>query len=159
MPPRNTNNDTRVFSSQTFRFGLLSLRPLGKGVELRAELAGAGAPVVALQNDYPDASKNLVGRKYDYGPGAAGFAAVRLRRQELDLLTVTYSVFWTHTSNGIARNSSLQSFRAEARVPVGGGLSAGGSWTWGKRISTYDAFDTIAVTAIQGRAFVSWLFR
>ncbi len=154
-----TNNDTRVFSSQTFRFGLLSLRPLGKGIELRAELVGAGAPVIALQNDYPDASKDLVGRKYDYGPGAAVFTAVRLRREELDLLTLTYSVFWTHTSSGIARNSSLQSFRAEARVPLGGGFSMGGSWTWGKRISTYDAHDSIAVAAIQGRVFVSWLFR
>lgn len=154
-----TRNDTQVFSSQSFRFGLLSLRLLGRGVQLRAELLGAGAPLVALQNDYSDASNALVGRTYDYGPGAAVFTAVRLRREELDLLTLTYSMFWTHTSNGIARNSSIQSFRAEARVPIGRSLSAGGSWTWGKRISTYDAFDTIAVTAAQGRAFVSWLFR
>jgi hypothetical protein len=154
-----TNNDTRVFSSQTFRFGLLSLRPLGRSVQLRAELLGALAPLVALQNDYPDTSNPLVGRAYDYGPGAAVFTALRLRREELDLLTLTYSVFWTHSSNGIAKNSSIESFRAEARIPVGRGLSAGGSWTWGKRISTYDALDTIAVTAVQGRAFVSWLFR
>ena len=154
-----TNNDTHVFSSQSFRFGLLSLRPLGKGVELRAELLGALAPLVAFQNDHPDTSNLLVGRKYDYGPGAAAFTAVRLRREELDLLTLTYSVFWAHTSNGLARSSSIQSFRAEVRVPVGRSFSAGGSWTWGKRISTYDAYDTIAATTVQGRAFVSWLLR
>jgi hypothetical protein len=154
-----TNNDARVFSSQSFRFGLLSMRPLGKGVDLRAEILGVAAPLVALQNDHPDASNTLVGRAYDYGPGAAVFTAIRLRRRELDLLTLTYSAFWTHTSDGVARNSSIQSFRAEARIPVTGPLSLGGSWTWGKRISTYDAFDTYRVDATQGRAFVSWMFR
>ena len=154
-----TNNDTRVFSSQSFRFGLLALRPLGKEVELRAEILGAGAPLVALQNDHPDATNVVVGRAYDYGPGAAVFSTIRLRRRELDLLTLTYSLFWTHTSNGVARNSSIQAFRAETRLPFAGPFSAGGSWSWGKRISTYDAFDTIRVDATQWRAFVSWMFR
>ena len=154
-----TNDDTRVFSSQTFRFGLLSMRPLGKEVELRAEILGAAAPLVALRNDHPDESSGLVGRSYDYGPGAAVFSAIRLRRREVDLATLTYSLFGTHTSNGIARNSSIQSFRAEARIPVAGPFSAGGSWSWGKRISTYDEFDTFRTGATQWRAFVSWLFR
>lgn len=154
-----TNNDTQVFSSQSFRFGLLSMRPLGKGVELRAEALGVVAPLVALQNDHTDESHGLVGRPYDYGPGAAVFTAIRLRRRELDLLTLTYSLFWTHTSNGIARNSSIQSFRAETRLPVARSLSAGGSWSWGKRISTYDAFDTFRTDATQWRAFVSYMFR
>jgi hypothetical protein len=154
-----TNDDVRVFSSQSFRFGLLSMRPLGKGVDLRAEILGAAAPLVALQNDHPDASKVLVGRAYDYGPGAAVFSAVRLRRRELDLLILTYSLFWMHTSDGVARNSSIESFRAETRIPVADALSLGGSWTWRKRISTYDAFDTYRVDATEARAFVSWIFR
>ncbi|MDL2717257.1 MAG: DUF3943 domain-containing protein [Acidobacteriota bacterium] len=154
-----TNTDTRSFSSQSFRFGLLSMRPLGKGVELRAELLGAGAPLVALRNDHLGESSYLVGRAYDYGVGAAVYSAVRFRRKELDLVTLTYSLFWTHTSNGIARNSSIQSFRAEARVPVAGPFSVGGSWSWGKRISTYDDFDTFRTDATQGRAFLSWTFR
>lgn len=154
-----TNEDTRKFSSQTLQMGLLSLRPLGRGVDLRVELLGALSPLVALQNDFPDTSRPLVGRVYDYGPGVAALTSIRMRREEVDFLTLTYSTFWTHTTDGIARNSSIQSFRAEARAPVGGGLSAGGSWAWGKRISTYDAFDTIAVTGAQGRAFVSWIFR
>ena len=154
-----TTNDARVFSSQTFRFGLLSMRPLGKGVELRAEALGAVAPLAAVQNDHPEASSGLVGRTYDYGPGAAVFTAVRLRRRELDLLTLTYSVFWTHTSNGVARNTSIQSFASEARIPVAGALSAGGSWSWGKRVATYDEYDTARVETTEWRAFLSWMFR
>jgi hypothetical protein len=154
-----TNNDARAFSSQSFRFGLLSMRPLGKGVELRAEVLGAAVPLVAIQNDHLGESSYLVGRSYDYGVGAAVYTAVRLRRRELDLATLTYSLFWTHTSNGIARNSSIQSFQAEARIPVAGPLSVGGSWSWGKRISTYDEFDTFRTDAAQWRAFVSWIFR
>ena len=154
-----TNTDTRSFSSQSFRFGLQSLRPLGNGVDLRAELLGAGAPLVALQNDHLGESSYLVGRAYDYGVGAAVFSAVRLRRRELDLATLTYSLFWTHTSNGIARNSSIQNFRAEARLPLSGPFSVGGSWTWGKRITTYDDFDTFRTDTNQWRAFVSWIFR
>lgn len=154
-----TNNDTRVFSSQSFRFGLLSMRPLGKGVELRAEALGAVVPLAALQNDHPDASNSTVGRVYDYGPGAAVFTSVRARLRERDLATLSYSLFWTHTSNGIARNTSIQSFRAEARVPVAGTVALGGSWSWGRRISSYDGFDTYRVETSQWRAFVSWLFR
>ena len=154
-----TNNDTRVFSSQTFRFGLLAMRPLGKGVELRAEALGAVAPLAAFQNDHPEASRGLVGRSYDYGPGAAVFTAARLRRRELDLVTLAYSVFWAHTSNGLARNAAIQTVRAEARVPVAGALSAGGSWSWGRRITTYDAYDTARVETSLWRAFVSWMFR
>ncbi|MCM3877430.1 MAG: DUF3943 domain-containing protein [Thermoanaerobaculia bacterium] len=154
-----TNNDTRLFSSQSFRFGLLSMRPLGKDVELRAEALGVVAPLVALQNDHADESHVLVGRAYDYGPGVAVFTAIRIRRSELDLAALTYSLFWTHTSNGIARNSSIQSFRAEARIPVAGPCSVGGSWSWGKRISTYEEFDTFRTGATQWRAFVSCMFR
>ncbi len=154
-----TSDDTRMFSSQSFRFGLLSMRPLGKGVELRAEALGAVVPLAAVQNDNPEASSGLVGRTYDYGPGAAVFTSVRVRRRELDLVTLAYSLFWTHVSDGLARNSSIQSFRAEARIPVVGPFSAGGSWSWGKRISTYDDFDTSRTDATQWRAFVSWMFR
>ena len=154
-----TSNDSRIFSSQSFRFGLLSLRPLGGGVELRGEALGALVPLAALQNDHPEASSGLVGRTYDYGPGAAVFTAVRFRRKELDLATLTYSVFWVHTSDGIARNSTIQSFRAETRIPVAGPFVVGGSWSWGSRISTYDEYDTFHTEATQWRAFVSWIFR
>ncbi|HQQ76568.1 MAG TPA: DUF3943 domain-containing protein, partial [Thermoanaerobaculia bacterium] len=154
-----TNNDTRMFSSQSFRFGLLSLRPLGGGVELRGEALGAVVPLAALKNDYLEESSGLVGRAYDYGPGAGIYTAIRFRRRELDLATLTYSVFWMHTSNGIGRNASLQSFRVEGRIPVAGPFAVGGSWTWGKRITTYDDYATYRSDATQWRAFASVMFR
>lgn len=154
-----TNNDPRVFSSQSFRFGLLSMRPLGKGVELRAEALGAVAPLVALLNDHPAESHGLVGRPYDYGPGAAVFTAVRFRRDELDLVTLTYSVFWTHTSNGIARNGAIQSFRAEGRIPLSRMIALGGSWGWERRMMSYDDFATVDVAASQGRVFAALTLR
>jgi Domain of unknown function (DUF3943) len=154
-----TNDDPRVFSSQSFRFGLLSMRPLGKGVELRAEALGVVAPLVALLNDHPDESHGLVGRPYDYGPGAAVFTAVRFRRDELDLVTLTYSVFWTHTSNGIARSSAIQSFRAEGRIPLSRMVALGGSWGWGRRVTSYDDFATVNVAASQGRFFAALTLR
>ncbi len=153
------NNNTRVFSSQNFQFGLLSMRPLGKGVELRAEALAVVAPLVAIQNDHLAESSGEVGRSYDYGPGAGVYTVVRLRRRELDLATLTYELFWTHTSDGIGRNASLQSFKAEARIPVAGPFSLGGSWSWGKRITTYDDFDTFHAEATQWHAFMSWMFR
>jgi hypothetical protein len=160
-----TNDDTRVVSSPSFRFGLLSLRPLGGGAELRAEALGVVAPLVALGNDHLPESAGLTGRAYDYGPGAGVTAAARVRRDERDLATLAYSVFWTHTSNGIGRNATLQSFRAEGRLPVAGPFAVGGSWTWESRLTTYAdfegarAFDTVRADSIEWRAFVSWTFR
>jgi hypothetical protein len=64
-----------------------------------------------------------------------------------------------HTSNGLGRNASLQSFRAEGRIPVAGPFALGGSWSWGKRITTYDGHDTYRSDATQWRAFASVMFR
>jgi hypothetical protein len=154
-----TNDDTRVLSSQSFRFGLLSKRSLGKDAELRAEALGAAVPLAALKNEHLEESSGLVGRSYDYGPGAAIYTSVRVRRRELDLATLAYSVFWMHTSNGIARNSSIETFRAEGRIPLAGSLSVGASWSWEKRISTYDEFETFRSVETPWRAFASWMFR
>ena len=154
-----TNDDTHVFSSQSFRFGLLSMRPLGKGTELRTEALGAVLPLAALGNDHLPESAGLVGRAYDYGPGAAVTAAARVRRDGRDLATLAYSVFWVHTSNGIGRNAAVQSFRAEGRLPVSGPLAAGGSWTWESRLTTYDDHPTVRADSSEWRAFVSWMFR
>ncbi len=154
-----TNDDTYIFSSQSFRFGLLSLRHLGKGTDLRAEALGAVLPLAALQNDHLPESAGLVGRAYDYGPGAAVTTAVRVRRDERDLATLAYSVFWVHPSNGIGRNATLQTFRAEARLPVAGPLAVGGSWAWFSRLSTYDDHPTVRADSTQWRAFVSWMSR
>jgi hypothetical protein len=154
-----TNDDTHIFSSQSFRFGLLSTRPLGIGTELRTEALGAVLPLAALENDHLPESAGLVGRGYDYGPGAAVTAAVRVRRNERDLATLAYSVFWIHTSNGIGRNASVQSFRAEGRLPVAGPLAVGGSWAWESRLTTYDDHPTVRADSVQVRAFVSWMFR
>jgi hypothetical protein len=154
-----TNNDSWIFSSQSFHFGLLGMRPLGKSVELRAEALAVVSPLAALQNDHVEASSGLVGRQYDYGPGAGVATAVRVRRRELDLATLTYTVFWMHTSDGIMRNATLQSLHAEGRLPVAQPLSVGGAWSWSRRISTYDEFDTTRTAATLWRAFVSWMFR
>lgn len=153
------NNDPRIFSSQSFRGGLLSMRPLGKGVELRAEALGAVAPLAALLNDHPDESNGRVGRPYDYGPGAAVYTAVRIRRAEIDLVTLTYSVFWMHTSNGIARNSMIQSFRAEGRIPLSRMIALGGSWGRQRRVTSYDDFATVDVATSQGRLFAALTLR
>jgi hypothetical protein len=154
-----TNDDTHIFSSQSFRFGLLSRRPLGTKTELRTEALGAVLPLAALGNDHLPESAGLVGRSYDYGPGAGVTAAVRVRRDERDLATLAYSVFWVHTSNGIGRNATLQSLRAEGRLPVAGPFAVGGSWTWESRLTTYDDHPTVRADSVQGRAFVSWMFR
>ncbi len=154
-----TNNDPDIFSSQSFRFGLLSMRPLGKSVELRAEALGGIAPLAALLNDHPDESHGLVGRPYDYGPGAAVFTALRLRRDELDLIALTYSVFWMRTSSGITRSSAIQSFRAEGRIPLSRTIALGGSWGCGRRVTSYDEFATVNVAASEGRVFAALTLR
>jgi hypothetical protein len=135
------------------------MRLLGKGVELRAEALGAVAPLAALQNDHSDESHSLTGRPYDYGPGAGVFTAIRFRRDELDLVTLTYSVLWTHTSNGIARNSAIQTFHAEGRIPLSRMIALGGGWGWGRRVTSYHDFATVDVAASEGRVFAALTLR
>ena len=159
-----TRTTTRGSSARRpFRFGLLSLRPLGKGAELRTEAPRSRRAARRAPERPPSRSPaSSSGAPYDYGPGAPGFTAgLRVeapRARPCDARRT--ALFWTHTSNGISRNSSLQTFRAEARVPVAGAVSrwaAPGRGASAQRPTTNTTRS--ARTRRSGRAFVSWIFR
>ena len=159
-----TNNQSEIFSAQTFSVDLLSRFPLPRGLELRTEIAGVGFPVVALQANDMLYTFSSAGRPYDYGIGGGVRSLARLDRAGLDLLRIDYEALWTHTTSGASLpaeaslSSRLQSVRVEGRLPVYGALAVGGGWTWNDRVTAYPD-RTAAVAGAEWRVFASVLLR
>jgi hypothetical protein len=120
-------NDTPVvFGSQQFSLDHLYRHCITADTDLRTEVGMTAMPMAALQVDYPDASLPTVGRSFDYGPGGGAQTSIRIRRRDVDLGTVAYNVLWQHTSNGISRNSRVQTLSVEGRAPIFGHLALRG---------------------------------
>ncbi|HQR67009.1 MAG TPA: DUF3943 domain-containing protein [Thermoanaerobaculia bacterium] len=153
------NNDPRTFGAQSFGARHLMSLPLGRETDLRTEASVLAMPLAAVGVDYPvTAMGSPIGRYYDFGPGLGARASARVRRREVDLLAVTWSLTGTNTSNGISRSSRVQTLSAEARLPLTSRLLLGGGWTWNERLTTYTWEDLPAVhlTGTSWRVFAGW---
>lgn len=146
------------FGGQGIDVGLLSRWKLSEGLEVRTEVAATAFPVAGIQTDYTDLNLAAVGRTYDYGPGASARAEARLRRENVDVATVTYMVGWFHTSNGISKGSRLQLLSAEGRWNVTPRLGVGATFTWLDRLTTYDPLPAVTWTMPSLRLFATWTF-
>lgn len=153
------NNEPRQFGLQAIKAGLLSRFDLRKDFDLRTEALLVGVPLASLYAGHGEQSQALVGRSYGWGPAAGVNATAHLRRHDVDLLTLDYTLYWVHATSGIARNSTLQAVTTEARFPFGRTFALGGGWSLSQRLSTYDAFPTERITSPTWRAFASWVLR
>ncbi len=77
----------------------------------------------------------------------------KLYRRRMDLLSASYKALWLHSVSGIADNSAVQTVHLEGRLPIVGGLGAGGAWTWTRRITSYQNLPTARVEGSQWRVF------
>lgn len=152
------NNEPRQFGIQAVQAGLLSRFDLGREVDLRTQALLVGAPLASLFAGQGAENQNVYGRSFGWGPAAGLDVGARLRRRDIDLLSLAYTLYWVHTSSGIARNSTLQAVTTEARFPFGRHFAIGGGWSLSRRLSTYDDFPTERVTSPTWRAFASWTF-
>jgi hypothetical protein len=151
------NNDQAVYGAQVFSAAHLMRVPLGTETELRTEAGVLGMPIVALGIDYRNEDEeSAAGRTYDYGPGFGVQASARVRRREIDLLVLAWSLVGQRKSSGISKSSRIQTFSAEARVPLTRNLVVGGGWSWGERATTYDQLPTVDLSGTAWRVFAGW---
>jgi len=148
-----------IFAGEAFEGGVLSLLPLGGGLQARTEAQAAFFPLAAVKTDYDALSQAAVGRNYDFSTGGGPRLDARLRRDDLDLLRVACSAIWFATWNGIASSARVQWALLEARWPVAGPLSLGAGWSWYDRVSTYPRAAAAVRAYSQGRLFASFLYR
>lgn len=151
------NNEQTVYGAQVFAASHLMRVPLWKDTELRTEAGVLGMPIVALGVDYRDAGlSSTAGRTYDYGPGYGAQASARVRRCEVDLLVLAWSLVGLRKASGITKSSRIETVSAEARVPLTRNLVVGGGWSWGERVTIYDRLPTVDVSGTAWRAFAGW---
>lgn len=153
------DNGPIAFGGQSFDLNHLVLLRLGGEAELRTEAGIAVAPMAALRVDYERLSTAVFGRSFDYGPAAAVQVSARIRRREIDLAKLSYSLLWQSTLDGVGKHSRVHSFSVEARAPIGRSLSAGAGWGWTERLTTYDAFPAVEKSGSAVKVFAAWTFR
>ncbi len=154
------DNAPIAYGGTSFDLDHQLLLPVGHGVELRTEAGVSVAPLAALQVDYLDLATLVFGRSFDYGPTAGLHAAARLRRHEIDLAKLTWGLLWQSTLDGVSDGSRVQTFAAEARVPLfRDRTSLGAEWSWINRMTSYDILPSIEKSRTAVRVFATMTFR
>lgn len=154
------DNAPVAFGAESFDLDHQLLLPLAHDVELRTEAGISAAPLAALEVDYLDLATLIFGRSFDYGPSAGLHAAARFRRHEIDLVKLSWGLFWQSTLDGVSDGSRVHSFAAEARVPLlGGRYSVGAEWSWINRMTSYDILPSIDKSRTAVRVFGTVTFR
>ncbi len=150
-------NEPQVYAGQAFGAGHLMRIPLAEEIDLRTEVSVEAMPLAALGVDYDDEGLyGGTGRTYDYGPGLGARVSAKVRRHQTDLLVLAWSLLGQSTSNGISKNSRVQTLSAEARVPVTRSLLLGAAWSWGERLTTYSQLPTTHPTGTSWQLFAGW---
>ena len=151
------NNEQAVYGAQVFSAAHLMRVPLREEIELRTEAGVLGMPIVALGVDYPgEDQESTAGRTYDYGPGFGAQASAKVRRREIDLLVLGWSLVGQRKSSGISKSSRIQTLSVEARLPLTRNLVVGGGWSWRERATTYDRLPTVDLSGTAWRVFAGW---
>jgi hypothetical protein len=154
------DNAPTAYGSQELSLDHLLLGKVGPQTELRTEAGVSVMPVVGLEVDYEELSVPVFGRSFAYGPGAGVHASARLRRREIDLVTLSWNLIWHSTLDGLGNHSRLHSISAEGRLPFHRDrFSVGASWSWAERLTTYDAFPTVLKSGTTVRLFGAVNFR
>ena len=157
MGTQYVNTDPGVYGAQVFGASHLMRVPLGAETELRTEVGLTGMPIIGVGVDYPEENiASTSGVTYDYGAGVGAEASARMRRREVDLLVLAWSLVGQGASNGISRSSRIQALSAEARLPLTRNLLVGGGWSWGERLTTYDRLPTVETSGTAWKVFAGW---
>ncbi len=151
------NHEQAVYGAQVVGASHLMRVPLGAETELRTEVGLMGIPIIGVGVDYPEENiASTSGVTYDYGAGFGAQVSARLRRREVDLLVLAWSLVGQRASNGISKSSQIQALSAEARLPLTRNLVVGGGWSWGERTTTYDRLPTVDSSGTAWRVFAGW---
>ncbi len=150
------NNKSQVFGAQMFGAGFLSRYQIRQGLAALTDLSAIAFPLAGIQTT--DFENPETGRGYDYAPGGGVRAEGRIYVGGREVLGAGYGVVWARTANGTSDTNTLQFFRAVARLPLGGPVSAGAAYAWYSRKTTYTGFFEARKTQNEGRAFLNWVF-
>jgi hypothetical protein len=160
------NSLNRVYTDEWLGLRFLSRFSLGHRLFLRTDVGIAGVPLAAVESDYPEQNAaapdpymsigTTIGRTYDYAPGGYAEIGARLRRDEMDLVEVGYTLRLVHSVNGLANNSRVQGAFAEGRVPLSPEFAVGAGWNWDDRLNTYQTLPSVHHSASEWKIFASW---
>ena len=150
------NNKSQVFGAQMFGAGFLSRYQFRPGLMAVTDVSAIVFPLAGIQTT--NFENPQTGRNYDYAPGGGLRAEGRIYVGAREILGAGYGVVWASTANGTSRTNTLQFFRAVARVPLRGPISAGAAYAWYSRKTTYTGFVEPRRTQNEARVFVNWVF-
>jgi len=136
--------------SATFlsRWGLSERWSLFSRVEPSALL------IWGVDSEYSDFTR----RDYDFGTGAGLRARVNLLRDDNQIVSVFYNLFWQHTLNGAVGDHVLQFAGVNLRVPIFKRFELGATGFYTARDSYYRDYPDVFRRFPEVRLFAGWSF-
>jgi len=141
--------------NQAFSADFMWRRHLGRSWQLRADLSLQGIVLGAISSEYAD----VVGRTYDYGPGAGWGLQVTFEKARRQLVRLGYSTWYIHTVNGAEGEHFASILSLQGIVPIFGPLGIGAEVGVVQRNSLYSSFEDTTRRTEYGRVFLSWATR
>ncbi|XXF79976.1 DUF3943 domain-containing protein [Myxococcaceae bacterium GXIMD 01537] len=145
--------DTQTYEvgGQSVGAGLFYRYLFPDDLEVRAALTVRGVALAGISSEYAE----LVGRSYDYGPGAGYHFEVAFGRWPWEYVRLDAGSTWIHTLNGASADHLAHEARLLVDVPVYRGLGMGGSFSIFYRNSFFRDFDDVSRSIPQFRLFLS----
>ena len=148
--------NSKFFESgnQAFGAGLLWRRHTGQQSELRARLNVSVIALGAISSEYAE----VVGRSYDYGPGAGWGLQASWEHRNREIVKLEYDSWFIHTVNGAQGGEHIASIvTLRGVLPIFRGFGLGAEVGVVQRNSYYkDLEDTNQRTEF-GKLFVSFM--
>lgn len=137
---------------QSFGVGLLYHRALSSTWDLASSLQLNATVIGAFNSEHAE----VVGRTYDYGPGASGYLDLRFRRKGFQVARLNLGSFFVHTTNGAEGDHIANLLTLDLRAPIRDPFGVGVSGTVLQRNSYYRSFPDSQTRNPMVKAFVVW---
>jgi len=140
--------------NQAFEAALLWRRRTGQRSELRARLNASVIALGAISSEYAD----VVGRTYDYGPGAGWGLQASWEHRNREIVKLEYDSWFIHTVNGAQGGEHITSLLTLRGVlPLFGKFGVGAEVGVVQRNSYYASLEDTVQRTEFGRLFVSFM--
>jgi hypothetical protein len=148
------NNRALETGGSSLSATFLSMWGLSERWSLFTRIEPSALLIWGVDSEYSDFTR----RSYDFGSGAGLRARVNLLRDERQIVSVFYNLFWQHTLNGAVGDHVLQFLGANVRVPIFKRWEVGATGFYTARDSYYRDYPDVFRRFPEVRLFAGYSF-
>jgi hypothetical protein len=150
------NNSAYQFGGQSLGAAMLSLYRLSPRVTVRTRLGLSGLLLGAVNSEYTVVIVGSDERDYDFGPGAVARVRGVLDVNGLDVVDLSYDLYYIHTLTETDSDHLIHDIAARFQAPLWQHFGIGVEGRMYGRNSHYDLYPNVHRWVPQARAYLSY---